>query len=282
MAGIISPSMPVWVVENATGGNRAYCNVNEGLGKVLRFGANSREVLDRLRWLGTEFFETVQIAVRGLSDTSLKPLMAQALHMGDEVHNRNAAASALLFKRLTLSLLRSNLDGGAVERALGFIAGNDHFFLNLSMAACKSMTDAAHGVPGSSMVTVMSRNGVTFGIRLSGTGDSGSRLRQIRSTASTFRGTASRMPRRISATRQLQRLMGWAGSRWRPRLPSFSSSAGPGGCHGEQPANAVDYPRAQPGLHAAGTQFRWDARRHRCPACSGLGNPADHQYRDRA
>ena len=96
MAGIISPSMPVWVVENATGGNRAYCNVNEGLGKVLRFGANSREVLDRLRWLGTEFFETVQIAVRGLSDTSLKPLMAQALHMGDEVHNRNAAASALL------------------------------------------------------------------------------------------------------------------------------------------------------------------------------------------
>lgn len=171
MAGIISPSMPVWVVENATGGNRAYCNINEGLGKVLRFGANSREVLDRLRWLGTEFFETIQIAVRGLADTSLKPLMAQALHMGDEVHNRNTAASALLFKRLTLALLKSNVDAKVVERALGFVAGNDHFFLNLSMAACKSMTDAAHGVPGSSMVTVMSRNGVNFGVRLSGTGD---------------------------------------------------------------------------------------------------------------
>jgi len=171
MAGIISPSMPVWVVENTGHGNRAYCNLNEGLGKVLRFGANSPEVLDRLRWLGTEFFTVMQTAVRRLDDPDLKPLMAQALHMGDEVHNRNAAASALLFKRLTLALLGAGLDSAAVERTLRFVAGNDHFFLNISMAACKSMSDAAHGVPGSSLVTVMSRNGVNFGIRLSGTGD---------------------------------------------------------------------------------------------------------------
>jgi Protein of unknown function (DUF1116) len=171
MAGIISPSMPVWVVENTDHGNRTYCNLNEGLGKVLRFGANSPEVLDKLRWLGTEFFTVLQTAVRRLEDPDLKPLMAQALHMGDEVHNRNAAASGLLFKRLTLALLGADLDSGAVERSLRFVASNDHFFLNISMAACKSMSDAAHGVPGSSMVTVMSRNGVNFGIRLSGTGD---------------------------------------------------------------------------------------------------------------
>jgi Protein of unknown function (DUF1116) len=176
MAGIISPSMPVWVVENTDHGNRAYCNLNEGLGKVLRFGANSPDVLDRLRWLGTEFFTVMQTAVRRLEDPDLKPLMAQALHMGDELHNRNAAASGLLFKRLTLALLgagldSANIDSGAVERSLRFVASNDHFFLNISMAACKSMSDAAHGVPGSSMVTVMSRNGVNFGIRLSGTGD---------------------------------------------------------------------------------------------------------------
>jgi Protein of unknown function (DUF1116) len=171
MAGIISPSMPVWVVGNTDHGNRAYCNLNEGLGKVLRFGANSPEVLDRLRWLGTEFFTVMQAAVRRLDDPDLKPLMAQALHMGDEVHNRNSAASGLLFKRLTMALLGADLDRGAVERSLRFVAGNDHFFLNISMAACKSMSDAAHGVPGSSMVTVMSRNGVNFGIRLSGTGD---------------------------------------------------------------------------------------------------------------
>ena len=171
MAGIISPSMPVWVVENTDHGNRAYCNLNEGLGKVLRFGANSPEVLDRLHWLGTEFFTVMQAAVRRLDDPALKPLMAQALHMGDELHNRNAAASGLLFKRLTLALLGTDIDRGAVERSLRFVAGNDHFFLNISMAANKSMSDAAHGVPGSSMVTVMSRNGVNFGIRLSGTGD---------------------------------------------------------------------------------------------------------------
>lgn len=171
MAGIISPSMPVWVVENADRGNRAFCNLNEGLGKVLRFGANSPDVIERLRWLGGEFFQTMQVAVRGLADANLKPLMAQALHMGDELHNRNAAASALLFKRLTLALLASKLDSAAIQRALAFVAGNDHFFLNISMAASKSMSDAAHGVPGSSMVTVMARNGVNFGIRLSGTGD---------------------------------------------------------------------------------------------------------------
>jgi hypothetical protein len=171
MAGIVSPSMPLWVVENADAGNRAYSNVNEGLGKVLRFGANSPEVIERLRWLGGEFFATMRAAVRGLADANLKPLMAQALHMGDEVHNRNAAASGLLFKRLALALLDARLDGGAIRRTLAFVAGNDHFFLNLSMAACKAMADAAHGVPFSSMVTVMARNGVDFGIRLSGTGD---------------------------------------------------------------------------------------------------------------
>jgi hypothetical protein len=171
MAGIISPSMPVLVVENTDRGNRAYCNLNEGLGKVLRFGANSPAVIDRLRWLGGEFFTTMQVAIRGLADANLKALMAQALHMGDELHNRNAAASGLLFKRLALALLGSKLDRAAIQRALTFVADNDHFFLNISMAACKSMSDAAHGVAGSSMVTVMARNGVNFGLRLSGTGD---------------------------------------------------------------------------------------------------------------
>ena len=171
MAGVISPSMPVWVVENAAAGNRAHCNLNEGLGKVLRFGANSDAVLDRLRWLGGEFFTTVQTAVRGMADHDLKPLMAQALHMGDELHNRNAAASGLLFKRLMLALLDTDTPTATLGRVCGFMAGNDHFFLNVSMAASKSMSDAAAGVPASSMVTVMARNGVNFGIKLSGTGD---------------------------------------------------------------------------------------------------------------
>jgi hypothetical protein len=171
MAGIISPSMPVWVVENVAAGNRAFCNFNEGLGKVLRFGANGPDVLARLRWMGTELFASMKAAVAGLSDRELKPLMAQALHMGDELHNRNAAATALLFKRVTLALMASDLPQDQVTRALKFMAENDHFFLNISMAASKSMSEAAHGVPNSTMCTVMARNGVNFGVRLSGTGD---------------------------------------------------------------------------------------------------------------
>ncbi len=97
--------------------------------------------------------------------------MAQALNMGDEVHNRNAAATALFFKRLAPALLEADVPRADAAATLAFIAGNDHFFLNLSMAACKAMLDAAAGVPGSSMVTAMARNGVNFGVRLSGTGD---------------------------------------------------------------------------------------------------------------
>jgi hypothetical protein len=91
--------------------------------------------------------------------------------MGDEIHNRNVAASSLFLKRLVPALLKTRTPSNEIAAVVDFIAGNDHFFLNLSMAACKVMLDAAHGVPGSSMVTAMARNGVEFGIRVSGTGE---------------------------------------------------------------------------------------------------------------
>jgi hypothetical protein len=171
MAGVISPSMPVWIVENTDGGNRAYSNMNEGLGKVLRFGANNKEVLDRLDWLQAVLGPALQKTVQKLGPLEMKPLIAQALHMGDECHNRNAAASSLLFRKLVPAALQTDVPADQLRSALGFIAGNDHFFLNLSMATCKAMLDAAHGVKGSAMVTVMARNGVKFGVRMSGTGD---------------------------------------------------------------------------------------------------------------
>ncbi len=169
MAGIISPSMPVWIVKNNAGGNIAYSNMNEGLGKVLRFGANGEDVLKRLHWMADVMGPTIATIVEEMGGLELKPLMAQALHMGDEVHNRNVAASSLFFRRLTTVALKSKkLDQQKVAETLAFIAGNDLFFLNLSMAACKVMLDAAQGVPHSTMVTVMARNGTEFGIRLSG------------------------------------------------------------------------------------------------------------------
>jgi len=171
MAGIISPSMPVWIVVDAAGGGNAYCNLNEGLGKVLRFGANSAEVVARLHWMAQTLAPTLRAGLAVLGEIELKPLIAQALHMGDEVHNRNSAASALLVKRLVPALLKSGAPAADVAAAVEFVAANDHFFLNISMAACKAMLDAAHGVPGSSLVTAMARNGVEFGVRVSGLGE---------------------------------------------------------------------------------------------------------------
>jgi hypothetical protein len=171
MAGIVSPSMPVWIVEDTAGGKQAYSNFNEGLGKALRFGAYGPDVLARLKWIETVLAPTVGAALAALGGIELKPLMAQALTMGDEVHNRNAAASALLLRRLAGALVRVAPSPGALAEVLDFISGNEHFFLNISMAACKAMLDAAHGVPRSSLVTAMARNGVEFGIRVSGLGE---------------------------------------------------------------------------------------------------------------
>ncbi len=171
MAGIISPSMPVWIIRDASNSRLAFSNLNEGLGKALRFGANGPDVLDRLRFMGTRLAKTLAAALAVTGPIELKPLMAQALQMGDEVHNRNAAATGLFLKRLAPALLESKARRADVAEAMRFIAGNDHFFLNLSMAACKAMTDAAAGVEGSTMVTAMARNGVEFGIRMSGTGE---------------------------------------------------------------------------------------------------------------
>jgi hypothetical protein len=171
MAGVISPSMPVWIVRDAEHGHRTFSNLNEGLGKALRFGANGPEVLARLRWMATKLRKALALALEVSGPIELKPLIAQALHMGDEAHNRNTAATSLLLKRLAPALLKSKASRSDIAEAIDFIAGNDHFFLNISMAACKAMTDAARGVRLSSMVTAMARNGVEFGVRVSGAGD---------------------------------------------------------------------------------------------------------------
>lgn len=167
MAGVISPSMPLWVIEDPATGRRAYSNYNEGLGKVLRFGAHSPEVLDRLRWMREELHPALRRALETLGPVELKPLMARALQMGDELHNRNAAASSLFQRLLGPPLARSG-GGEVTAQVLDFLGANDHFFLNLSMAACKLACDAARGVEGSTVCTAMARNGSRFGIQVSG------------------------------------------------------------------------------------------------------------------
>jgi hypothetical protein len=169
MAGIVSYSMPVIVVLNKAFGNRSFSNLNEGLGKVLRFGAYGPEVIDRLKWmekvLAPGLKKALALAPEGID---LRAIMAQALHMGDDVHNRNKAATSLLFREIVRYLVKADIPRQELSEILEFVDGNEHFFLNLSMAACKAMLDAAHGVEGSAMVTTLCRNGTDFGIRVSG------------------------------------------------------------------------------------------------------------------
>ena len=171
MAGIISPSMPVFIVKNETFGNYCYATQNEGLGKVLRYGAFSKEVIERLRWMEAVLYPVLKLAIEDLGSIDLSSLIAQALHMGDEVHNRNRAGTSLLIRQLAPALLRTMKNSADTTDVLKFINGNDHFFLNLSMPAAKAVLDAARNVPGSSLAVVMSRNGTDFGIQLSGSGD---------------------------------------------------------------------------------------------------------------
>lgn len=169
MTGITTRSMPLLVVENRAFGNRALCTINEGLGKVMRFGGNDAEVLARLAWLRDEFGPLLGAALRA-QEIALSPLVARGLAMGDEMHQRNVACTSLLLRALAPSMAKVG-QGDALARALEFMAGNDQFFLNVGMAMGKSIMDPVKGVAGSSLVSAMSRNGTDFGIRVAALGE---------------------------------------------------------------------------------------------------------------
>jgi hypothetical protein len=175
MTGITTRSMPVLVVENRgagiNAGNRAYCMINEGLGKVMRFGANDAEVLARLAWLRDEFGPLLGAALRVAGGLELVPLVARGLAMGDELHQRNVACSALTLRALAPHLARAAGDADTLSKSLAFIAGNEQFFLNIGMVMGKSIMDPVRGIEACSLVAAMSRNGTDFGVRVSGTGD---------------------------------------------------------------------------------------------------------------
>jgi len=171
MAGIVSPSMPVFIIKNEEYGNYAYCTMNEGLGKVLRYGAFSKEVIDKLRWMEAVLYPTLKRALDKVGKIDLKNLIAQALHMGDEVHNRNRAGTSLFYRQIAPAVVTTADNPQTAADVLNFIHGNDHFFLNLSMPASKATLDAARNIEHSSVLVVMARNGTDFGVQLAGTGD---------------------------------------------------------------------------------------------------------------
>ncbi|MEX2487687.1 MAG: DUF1116 domain-containing protein [Nitriliruptoraceae bacterium] len=171
MAGVVAPSMPMFVIENATFGNRAYCSLNEGLGRVLRYGAYGPDVLERLEWMRTVLGPALAAAIGRIESLDLRAIITQALQMGDELHNRNRAASALIVREVVPPLLESGIDPADVADVVRFVNGNEHFFLNLGMPAAKATMDPARDIDGSTMIVAMARNGTEFGIQVSGTGD---------------------------------------------------------------------------------------------------------------
>lgn len=171
MAGVVTPGMWMFVLEDAASGRRTHCSLNEGLGKVLRYGAYSPEVLTRLRWMGDVLGPLLQAAVRASEPVDVTGILTQMLQMGDEAHNRNRAGTLMLLRDLAPAMVTSGADTADVAEAMRFVGANDHFFLNLAMPACKLALDAARGIEGSTMVVAMARNGTDFGIQVAGTGD---------------------------------------------------------------------------------------------------------------
>ena len=171
MAGVVSPSMWVYELRDEVHDHTSWCSLNEGLGKVLRYGAYGTEVVDRLRWMNAVLGPLLQQAVRRRGSVDVKAVIAQMLQMGDEGHNRNRAGSLMLLRELLPGLITADAPSSDVAEAVRFSGANEHFFLNLGMPACKLSTMAAEGIDGSSVVTTMARNGTDFGIRTAGTGD---------------------------------------------------------------------------------------------------------------
>jgi hypothetical protein len=171
MAGVTSASMSVYILENKTHKNNSYCNLNEGYGKVLRYGAYSEEVIDKLRWMEDVMAPLLKEAIENSEGMDIRALLAESLHMGDEGHNRNKAGSILFTAKLAPLITKVTKDTKAASEVLAFLGDNALSVLNPVMAACKAMADASHGIEGSTIISVMARNGTDFGIRVSGLGE---------------------------------------------------------------------------------------------------------------
>ena len=171
MAGVVSPSMWMFELRDEAHDSTSWCSLNEGLGKVLRYGAYGPDVIERLHWMSNVLGPLLQSAVRAGDPIDIRAIIAQMIQMGDEGHNRNRAGTLMFLREVLPAMIDSGYPSRDVADAVRFVSGNDHFFLNLGMPACKLQTSAAADIPGSSVVSVMARNGTDFGIQVSGTGD---------------------------------------------------------------------------------------------------------------
>ena len=272
------------VVENKAFGNRAYCAINEGLGKVMRFGGNDAEVLDRLRWIREVLGPALGRAIRESGGIALKPLIARGLTMGDEMHQRNVACSSLLLRQLAPFLARTSKNAGELVACLDFIGRNDQFFLNVAMAMGKALTDPARDIEASSVVTAMSRNGTDFGIRVSGTGDRWFTAPVEMPVGIYFPGFSERDANPDMGDSAIVETVGLGGFAM-AAAPAVVGYIGAGRASEAAVFTRVDggdRRRPQSRMDDSGDGFRRRADRHRHPSRGRDRARSDHQYRDRA
>ncbi len=170
MAGATSPSLPVWVVENQApgAGNRAFCG---HVDSRQTFGEYSEEVIAELRTWRDVFAPSIRKGLHSAGAIPLKPLIARSLQMGDGLHSRCLAASSLLANVLMAPMISAGVEKDKLLATIDHIIHHRLLFLSLSMASAKAMTDWASNIDYSTIVVTMARNGVEFGIRVSGLGN---------------------------------------------------------------------------------------------------------------
>ncbi|MBV8896138.1 MAG: DUF1116 domain-containing protein [Acidobacteriaceae bacterium] len=223
MAGIITGSMPVFVVEDEVSGERAFASISEGLGKTLRFRANDPQVIDRLGWIRDRFAPLLAVALRLKGPIDLRLMVAEALRRGDECSNRNKAATTLVFREIAASLVASKAPHGEIARAMDCITGNDHFLLSLSIARAKAVILAMEALGIGSLVTTMAGNRREVGIRMSGTGTSAGSRRLLKSPqCGSLKATLARTRRRQWVTPMSRKLLDLAGLPSQPRRLSLN------------------------------------------------------------
>ena len=216
MAGLIAPSFMVYIVEDKTLGIKTFSGLNEGRGKVLRMGAYSEDVLTKLHWMNEVLGPVVGKALVDCGGVDLRALLGKALHMGDDGHNRLDAASMLFTVQLAPSITKVAGDPKTAAEIIKFLGENALSILNPVMAGCQVMTLAGHNVEGSTIVTVMARNGTDFGIRVSGLGDQWFTGPAGIVKSLYFPASPKKTPTRISATARSPRPRGSAALPWQP------------------------------------------------------------------
>jgi len=171
VTGVMSASMPVFVVEDRAHGNRGFCVPFEGPSpRRLAMGNFDSTIFENLKWIQKTLAPVLRATVKQARGIRLKPIIAQALMMGDELHNRNIAATCFLVRYIAPIMCQAGLSTKQVSQVLQFLEQSNNFFLSLGMPAAKVAADSAHGIKYSTLVTAITRNGVEFGIRVSGLG----------------------------------------------------------------------------------------------------------------